>query len=119
MLRMPAAQVNEWRTPDEMWWPSVDSKSNIRIALQRTRVADFTGPYDLCQYRRGIQSARLNPGGMLARSLGARDHMDSARPAVTVGAESLLRVSNITVRFGGIVALEDVSFNVMPGQIAG
>src|SRR3954468_12002105 len=63
--------------------------------------------------------ANLDPGGKLARSLGARDHMDSARPGVTVSAESLLRVSNITVRFGGIVALEDVSFDVMPGQIAG
>jgi branched-chain amino acid transport system ATP-binding protein len=35
------------------------------------------------------------------------------------GGEPLLRVSGLTVRFGGIVALDDVSFDVMPGQIAG
>ncbi|HKB83756.1 MAG TPA: ABC transporter ATP-binding protein, partial [Burkholderiales bacterium] len=33
--------------------------------------------------------------------------------------ESLLRVSGLTVHFGGIVALEEVSFDVMAGQIAG
>src|SRR3954452_10253047 len=31
----------------------------IRIALQRTSFADFTGAYDLCQYRRGLKSARV------------------------------------------------------------
>ena len=31
----------------------------------------------------------------------------------------LLRVSGITVRFGGIVALDDVSFEVRRGEIAG
>ncbi|HEX3573865.1 MAG TPA: ABC transporter ATP-binding protein, partial [Rhodopila sp.] len=31
----------------------------------------------------------------------------------------LLSVRGITLRFGGIVALDDVSFDVMPGQIAG
>src|SRR4051812_29863239 len=51
----------------------------------------------------------LDPGGMVARNLDAHEQMDSARREVTAGAEPLLRVSNITVRFGGIVALEDVS----------
>lgn len=43
---------------------------------------------------------------------------DSALPA---GAreDAMLRISGLTVRFGGIVALEDVSFDVMAGQIAG
>jgi branched-chain amino acid transport system ATP-binding protein len=31
----------------------------------------------------------------------------------------LLSVRGVTVRFGGVVALDDVSFDVMPGQIAG
>ncbi len=31
----------------------------------------------------------------------------------------LLSVRGITLRFGGVVALDDVSFDVMPGQIAG
>lgn len=44
---------------------------------------------------------------------------DSESPEIGVREEPLLRVSDLTVRFGGIVALEDVSFDVMPGQIAG
>ena len=40
-------------------------------------------------------------------------------PPAGVRDQPLLRVSNLTVRFGGIVALDDVSFDVMPGQIAG
>jgi branched-chain amino acid transport system ATP-binding protein len=31
----------------------------------------------------------------------------------------LLSVRGVTLRFGGVVALDDVSFDVMPGQIAG
>ena len=31
----------------------------------------------------------------------------------------LLSVKNITLRFGGVIALDSVSFDVMPGQIAG
>ena len=40
-------------------------------------------------------------------------------PAAGALDQPLLRVSNLTVRFGGIVALDDISFDVMPGQIAG
>ncbi|MFN0040922.1 MAG: ABC transporter ATP-binding protein [Burkholderiales bacterium] len=36
-----------------------------------------------------------------------------------VQSDALLRVANLGVRFGGIVALEDVSFDVSAGQIAG
>src|SRR6195952_1348155 len=31
----------------------------------------------------------------------------------------LLSVRGVTLRFGGVVALDDVTFDVMPGQIAG
>ncbi len=34
-------------------------------------------------------------------------------------AEPLLRISGVSVRFGGIVALDDVSFDVAEGQICG
>ena len=40
-------------------------------------------------------------------------------PAGGARGEPLLRVANLTVRFGGIIALDDVSFDVEPGQIAG
>ncbi len=36
-----------------------------------------------------------------------------------VGAPSLLTVEQVSVRFGGIVALDGVSFEVAAGQICG
>ena len=44
---------------------------------------------------------------------------DGIAPTAGARGQPLLQVSNLTVRFGGIVALDDVSFDVMPGQIAG
>ena len=41
------------------------------------------------------------------------------RPASSVSGDALLSVRNVSVRFGGIVALDNVSFDVAPGQIAG
>ena len=42
------------------------------------------------------------------------------RPEPTVGqAEPLLRIRGLSVRFGGIVALDDVSFDVAAGEICG
>ncbi len=35
------------------------------------------------------------------------------------GGRALLRVEGVTVRFGGIVALDGVSFDVQPGQVCG
>lgn len=35
------------------------------------------------------------------------------------GATPLLRINGVSVRFGGIVALDGVSFDVLPGQICG
>ncbi len=48
-----------------------------------------------------------------------KEKMDDATREAGARDLPLLRVSNVSVRFGGIVALEDVSFDVMPGQIAG
>ncbi len=56
---------------------------------------------------------------MLASTVGEQKKMDSAIPGIGAREEPLLRVSDLTVRFGGIVALEDVSFDVMPGRIVG
>jgi branched-chain amino acid transport system ATP-binding protein len=35
------------------------------------------------------------------------------------GAAALLEVRGVTLRFGGVLALDDVSFDVMPGQVCG
>jgi branched-chain amino acid transport system ATP-binding protein len=43
----------------------------------------------------------------------------SLEPAAGAAADVLLEVSDLTVRFGGIVALDQVSFTVDRGQIAG
>jgi branched-chain amino acid transport system ATP-binding protein len=43
----------------------------------------------------------------------------AVRPATANGAEALLSVRDVSVRFGGIVALDGVSFDVAPGQVAG
>jgi branched-chain amino acid transport system ATP-binding protein len=40
-------------------------------------------------------------------------------PATSPGTVPLLSVRNVSVRFGGIVALDGVSFDVAPGRIAG
>jgi len=45
--------------------------------------------------------------------------MPTADAAQRETATGLLRVSGVSVRFGGIVALDDVSFDVEAGQIAG
>lgn len=36
-----------------------------------------------------------------------------------MSSSPLLRVSNVTVRFGGLVAIDDVSFDVSPGELLG
>ncbi len=48
-----------------------------------------------------------------------QENMNNAAPGGDPRGQSLLRVSGLSVQFGGIVALEDVSFDVMQGQIAG
>src|SRR4051794_27575647 len=51
--------------------------------------------------RRG---SRLVPGGALAQRR-------------VIAMDALLKVEGVTRRFGGLVALNDVSFAVMPGEI--
>ena len=44
---------------------------------------------------------------------------DASEPQAKEAAGSLLSVRGLTVRFGGVIALEDVSFDVLQGQITG
>src|SRR4029079_14346620 len=41
------------------------------------------------------------------------------RTDASSGTEPLLSVRDVSVRFGGIVALDGVSFDVLPGRVAG
>src|SRR5215212_3240942 len=43
----------------------------------------------------------------------------AVQEAAAAGGRRLLEVSDVSVRFGGIVALDGVSFDVESGQIAG
>ena len=45
--------------------------------------------------------------------------LDMSARTIAARASPLLRVSNISVRFGGIVALDDLSFDIARGQIVG
>ena len=45
--------------------------------------------------------------------------MRRCRTAEAAAGQRLLEVSDVSVRFGGIVALDEVSFGVDAGQIAG
>jgi branched-chain amino acid transport system ATP-binding protein len=54
----------------------------------------------------------------LASTVG-QEKMDNAAPGGNPRGQPLLRVSGLSVQFGGIVALDDVSFDVTQGQIAG
>jgi len=54
----------------------------------------------------------------LASTVG-EEKSDIAAPGSDPRGQPLLRISGLSVQFGGIVALEDVSFDVMQGQIAG
>ena len=69
-----------------------------------------------CAFRHG---ASHNGEGLELASTVGEEKLSNAAPGIGARGEPLLRVSDLTVRFGGIVALEDVSFDVMPGQIAG
>ena len=43
----------------------------------------------------------------------------SAAPAGSASAEALLSMRDVSIRFGGVVALDSVSFDIRPGEILG
>jgi branched-chain amino acid transport system ATP-binding protein len=49
------------------------------------------------------------------------DAVPASAPAAAApaAAEPLLAMRNVTIRFGGVVALDDVSFDIRPGEILG
>ena len=57
--------------------------------------------------------------GLVLTSTVGKEKKDNAAPGGDPHGQPLLRISGLSVQFGGIVALEDVSFDVVQGQIAG
>jgi branched-chain amino acid transport system ATP-binding protein len=53
------------------------------------------------------------------KGLGAEARSERAGSGSPAGAEGILRVAGVTVRFGGLTALEDVSLEVAPGEVVG
>jgi branched-chain amino acid transport system ATP-binding protein len=50
---------------------------------------------------------------------GLADDVDATGPTMAHDAESILEVDNVTLRFGGVVALDGVEFNIRKGEIFG
>src|SRR5213083_547074 len=67
-----------------------------------------------CAFRYG--ASHIGEGLELASTVG-EEKMDNAAPGGDPRGQPLLRVSGLCVQFGGIVALEDMSFDVMQGRI--
>ncbi len=92
------------------------------------------GPTHVFLEQQRTKGALARPQGALVPS-GAAPSVPMPRPAgvpliapdfgtngslpATVAASSLLQVQNLTVRYGGVVAVDDVSFTVGEGQIIG
>jgi branched-chain amino acid transport system ATP-binding protein len=66
-----------------------------------------------------VSAALLRNGVRLVQSVGTYAAPNGTAAVAIADGAPLLRVAGLTVRFGGIVALDDVSFDVAPGQIAG
>jgi len=93
--------------------------AGLRCAAARNLRLRFTRLDHLCQYRLRVRSGAFHPGEEKVANVAIDRATGGATPADGARGEPLLCVANLTVRFGGIVALDDVSFDVEPGQIAG
>src|SRR6185436_1617027 len=74
-----------------------------------------------CRPRRRVAStweARVISRSRAVVCVPCETSLNMAEPSSTSGSP-LLSVRNVSVRFGGIVALDGVTFDVFPGQIAG
>lgn len=67
--------------------------------------------------RRGAPAASSGKFAALGEAIPSHNVFTLAAPPNTDSGESLLRVEALTVRFGGLVAVDDVSFEVKRGQI--
>jgi len=90
------------------------------VALQRESAAcALPGSFIYASIGCASGPVHPTPGEEKVANVAIDRATDGVAPASGARDEPLLRVANLTVRFGGIVALEDVSFDVVTGQIAG
>lgn len=92
--------------------------------LRRISFGGFTAPGRCDTIVREFRSVASSNKTLQGRNSGVTgsaeiDRRAVASPGAASQREPLLRVSNLSVRFDGIVALDGVSFEVEAGQIAG
>src|SRR6202035_996000 len=74
----------------------------------------------MCIHKGGILPARTRIGPMNHDSSGMRPESPSEQPAPAPPAGSgALQVRDVTVRFGGVTALDAVSLTAAPRQVTG
>src|SRR5688572_4427000 len=98
------------------------------FAAAANALADTSPPARVAESPRPLrvspsQSAKCQNGRavtMFGSKPARRERLDlEIAPRLIDGHTALLRVYDVSVSFGGIVALDGVSFDVYPGQIAG
>ena len=95
---------------------SVSTKSLWTVS-RRVPISHEVGPtIRQAAAQTAAQADKTTQGGSCVRH-GSASGIARRHPAS--GADALLSVRDVSVRFGGIVALDGVSFDVAPGQIAG
>jgi len=69
--------------------------------------------------RRGVQRTVRESSVPLLPRLSTDETTQILRPKHRVAASAVLDISDVTVRFGGVVALANVSFRLEPGEVVG
>jgi branched-chain amino acid transport system ATP-binding protein len=79
----------------------------------------FTGDTRCASIGRASWAGASHNGEETLASPAGESEQSADAPAADARDHPLLRISNLAVRFGGIVALDDMSFDVEEGQIVG
>jgi ABC-type branched-subunit amino acid transport system ATPase component/branched-subunit amino acid ABC-type transport system permease component len=106
-----AKQLSDTLAPISRTWDRVSNQLRRRVWAPR----GDRGPAPIKTPAPALTSAETPALRALAAETASRPE---ARPADRVPPKSL-QVRNLSVRFGGVVALDDVSINVEPGEILG
>ncbi len=74
---------------------------------------------DVSEPTPALAPVSVEPGKLVGSDAGVGTNGHTQTPANVTATGSLLDVRNLTVRYGGVIAVDDVSFSVEAGQIVG